>query len=50
LGGGGEAVIGVDDAVMEEGGVGDELEVDDWGWCSGENDLEVDGVVGEGGF
>jgi hypothetical protein len=40
----------VGDAVVEEGGVADELEVEDWGWCGGEEDFEVDGVVGEGGF
>jgi hypothetical protein len=40
----------VDDAVVKEGGVTDELEVEDWGWGGGEKDFEVDGVVGEGGF
>jgi hypothetical protein len=40
----------VDDAVMEEYGEGDELEVDDWGWCGGKENLEVDGIVGEDGF
>jgi hypothetical protein len=40
----------VDDAVVEEGGERDELEVEDWGWCGGEKDLEVDGIVGECGF
>jgi hypothetical protein len=50
LSGGGEAVVGVDDVVVEEGGETDELEVEDWGWCGGEEDFEVDGIVGEGGF
>ena len=50
LGSGSEAVIGVDDAVVKEGGEGDELEVKDWGWSGGEEDLEVGGVVDEGGF
>jgi hypothetical protein len=50
LGGGSEAVVGVDDAVVEEGGEADELEVEDRGWCGGEEDLEVGGIVGESGF
>jgi hypothetical protein len=40
----------MDDAVLKEGGVADELEVEDWGWSGGEKDLEGDGVVGEDGF
>jgi hypothetical protein len=50
LGGRGEAIVGVDDTVVEEGGEGDELEVEDWGWSSGKEDFDVGGVVGEGGF
>jgi hypothetical protein len=46
----GEAVVGMDDAVVKEGGVADELEVENRGWCGGEEDLEVDGIIGEGGF
>jgi hypothetical protein len=40
----------VDDAVVKEDGEADELEVGDWGWRSGEEDFEVDGVVEEDGF
>jgi hypothetical protein len=50
LGGRGEAVVGVNDTVVEEGGEADELEVEYWGWCGGKEDLEVGGIVGECGF
>jgi hypothetical protein len=50
LNGGGKAVVGVDDLVVEEGGETDELEVEDRGWCGGEENFEVDGIIGEGGF